>query len=95
MPFYRRVSQLRQASKPQASVGAVSLESPDELRQFLSKEGVSADGVYKIPFASGLRGTPTVLIVDEKGTIRRVFEGKLDSSREQAILDIIATGKIS
>lgn len=37
----------------------------------------------------GVRGTPTLLLVDNKGTVADVWQGKLDSGQEERLLAVL------
>jgi hypothetical protein len=93
MPFYKKVSESRDRARV-----ALSVLSPDptgDMEKWLSDQSVAVDGVYAAPHNPGLRGTPTLLIVDAGGIVRRVFIGELDSAREQEFLQIVKTGSIT
>jgi hypothetical protein len=55
---------------------------------------VAVGGIYRIRKSAGLVGTPTLLIVDGNGIVRRVFEGALDSSSQQEFLSFLRIGVI-
>jgi hypothetical protein len=92
MPFYRTVGETRR-QRGAMRFFVVSAESPEVVAAHLQKEGVSPDGVYRIPQTAGLRGTPTLLVVDEQGIVRRAFEGGLTPARQEELLKVLRNGE--
>jgi hypothetical protein len=92
MPFYRQVTEIPGRAPQKLAISAISRDDPELLKGTLSKQHVNLDGVYRAPVIDALSSTPIVLIVDANGIVRRVFEGRLDSSREKDVLKIVASG---
>jgi hypothetical protein len=84
--FYQRLA------KEKASAGGVRLIAvlPQEVSQgqtYLSKLGVVVDEVRQSPLgAIGVSGTPTLLLVDNKGTVKQSWLGKLPPDKETEVL---------
>ena len=58
-----------------------------DAEEFLSKGGVRVDDVRQVALDSmGVRGTPTLLLVDEAGTVTDTWEGKLPADQEGQVL---------
>jgi len=74
MPFYRT---LREKLPSQASLVAVFPPQEPEPAKFLAGKDVKVDHVAStLALASiGVRGTPTLLLVDEKGKVERAWVG--------------------
>jgi hypothetical protein len=89
MPFYRQLSELRTDGKSATMLWAVSKDPPGEIKDLLAKEQVYVSGIYRTQKDLAIRGTPTLLIVDSSGIVRRVFEGQLDLTREHEVLAIV------
>jgi hypothetical protein len=86
LPFYR---ELTEKSKGQLNVIAVLPQPPSEARTFLSNAGVKADQIVTAsPDAVGVRGTPTVLLVNNNGVVERVWLGELDKARQDNLLAV-------
>jgi hypothetical protein len=67
----------------------------EDVRAFLTREHVEVDGIYQVPRSFGIiRGTPTLLIVDTKGVVRRASEGMLNAFRQEEILRIVQGGSL-
>jgi hypothetical protein len=84
--FYQRLA------KEKASVGGVRLIAvlPQEVRQgqtYLSKLGVAVDEVRQSTLSAiGVSGTPTLLLIDNKGAVKQSWLGKLSPDRETEVL---------
>lgn len=58
-----------------------------DAQQYLSGLGVSVDEIKQVePSAVNARGTPTLLMVDETGTVKKVWVGKLPPNKEAEVL---------
>jgi thiol-disulfide isomerase/thioredoxin len=87
--FYRRV--VEEARRSHVAVHAVMPQGEQEATAFLSKLGVSVDKVVSAsPSGIGVRGTPTVLLVDGAGTVTGAWPGKLPPERERELLARVA-----
>jgi len=81
-PFYRRIEQ--EAGKDLKML-AVLPQPAAEAEQYLKDEGVHVEQVRQVSLASiGVSGTPTMLLVDGKGIVTRVWTGRLQE-QEQAL----------
>jgi len=89
-PFFRL---LQQASNRQSKIVAVLPESVSESTAYLEKVGVQTDQVQQAaPGKIGIRGTPTMLLVDGRGTVTKIWVGKLDSEQQIEVLDTLRKG---
>lgn len=96
MPLYRRLATERHGPAGNAfTLVAVSAESPKDLLSYLAGQQVEFDSVYQIQLQNTLlRATPTVLIVDENGIVRRAAVGKLGAASEDALLRMVKAGRL-
>jgi hypothetical protein len=95
-PFYREIVNAQRGSQTRVSLAVVPVEPPDVMRQYLANEHIGIGGVYNLPSpVAGLTGTPTWLILDIDGIVRRVFFGKLDEPRQKELLEIVQAGVFS
>lgn len=87
--FYRRL--VEEAHKSQVAVQAVMPQAQKEATAFLTGMGVSVDKLVSLsPGAIGVRGTPTVLLVDDAGKVTGAWPGKLPPERETELLARLA-----
>ncbi|HTX33830.1 MAG TPA: hypothetical protein VME43_02380 [Bryobacteraceae bacterium] len=90
MPLYQRLSQMSGGAKSGWALMIASPEPAEDVRRFLSGEHIAAAGVIHTDLRSlGVTGTPTLLIIDSKGVIGRVFVGRLSDARERQLLRLL------
>ena len=83
--FYKRLSKGLEG-RSDVRILAVLPQGESEAREYLSKLGVSFKNVVQAPPASfGIRGTPTVMLVNQAGQIEGIWTGKLSSEQEARI----------
>ncbi len=83
-PFLRRVQQ--EAGK-KVKLVAVLPQPVAEGEQYLTGEGVHVDQVRQAPLGTiGVRGTPTMLLVNGSGTVMKVWTGKVQTGQEDQVL---------
>lgn len=89
MPFYQRIA--AEAKRTAAvHLTAVFPQSADAAKRYLAQAGLAVDEVLQVPMASlGLRGTPTLVLVDSQGVIVRVWPGRLPAALEAEVLDAV------
>jgi hypothetical protein len=91
MPFYRHVSEA--AAQASAQVHAVFPPGQAEPEKFLSARSVRTDSVVTHAFEKlGVRGTPTLLVVDAHGKIERAWVGALSPAQEKEVLQVLQRG---
>lgn len=92
MPFYKRlVDERNEKGSPVKVIAAVPGEGVrQEESTKLAEAGVATDGVVTLDFAKvKVAGTPTILLVDNKGKVLDVWVGKLDEGGEKAVLKVL------
>lgn len=58
-----------------------------DAQKYLNQLGVTVDEIKQVePSAVNARGTPTLLMVDETGTVKKVWIGKLPADKEAEVL---------
>jgi len=59
-------------------------------QEYLKSMGIITDEVRQLGLDSiGVRGTPTLLLVNSSGVVERAWVGKLNRDQEQAVLDVL------
>lgn len=87
-PFYRRLAD--ELSRRRVHLTAVLPQNADESSEYLRALQLAFGDVRQVPLrALQIRGTPTLLLVDERGVVRHVWEGKLTPEREQQVLEAV------
>lgn len=80
-PFYKRI---RQEVGGGMKMVAVLPQPQADAEQYLNAAGIKVDQVKQLTLNSlGVRGTPTMLLVDGKGIVTKFWVGKLQSREEE------------
>jgi len=83
VPFYRKLG----TTGTDVKMVAVLPQPVTEAQQYLSGEGVHVDEVKQIPLNNlGVRGTPTLMLVNDVGVVTDVWVGKLPPDQEAQVL---------
>ena len=89
-PFYRRI---RQEVGAGVKMIAVLPQPQADAEEYLNTAGVKVDEVRQLALtAIGVRGTPTMLLVDGKGVVTKVWVGKLQGQEEEQVLSVLKKG---
>lgn len=87
-PFYRRL--IAELPTGRVHLTAVVPETAEEGREYLRSLNIEIDDVREGSFQSlKIKGTPTLILVDERGEVRNVWLGRLPKDKEQEVIDII------
>lgn len=82
-PFYQRLA----SNHAKARLVAVLPQPVDEGKKYLDGMKVSVDDVRQAPLTVlGIRGTPTLILVDNSGATVRSWRGKLTPDKEGEVL---------
>lgn len=83
-PFFQRIQKERAKD---LKLVAVLPQPITESHRYLEGEGVTVDDVKQAQLNSiGVNGTPTLLLVDNAGTVKQVWQGKLQPQQEDGVL---------
>jgi len=86
-PFYRK---LQNELGRKVRIVAAFPQSVPEAEQYLSSAGLHVDQVKSVPLnVIGVRGTPTMLLVDAKGVVTKVWVGIIQEQQQQQILSLL------
>lgn len=85
-PFYKRLAAER-AARGGARLVALLPQGVDAGRAYLNGLGVAADDVKQAqPGAVGAGGTPTLILVNDRGEVTESWVGRLPPDGEEAVL---------
>ena len=88
-PFYQRLT-AELAQRSDIKLIAVFPQQVGDSKQYLSKLGVPISDVRQATLDSlGVRGTPTVIIVDKNGKVQQSWVGRLSPDKESEVLSRI------
>lgn len=86
MPFYKTL--VERAKEKGIKLVAVLPNSREEGSQYLKENGVEIQEIRQVQLNSvNVRGTPTLILVNDKGEVENSWVGKLPSNVEVKILD--------
>lgn len=85
--FYQRLAQQR-SEKQNVRLVAVLPQEVAESQKYLSELGVNVDEIKQaLPSALGVRGTPTLILVNRAGMVSDSWVGKLPLDKESEVLN--------
>jgi len=88
-PFYQKLAAFKSTAPNQLRLVAVLPEKQDEAAAYLNGHGISTDTVLSMPLSQiGVKGTPTLLLLNGQGKLEDYWVGLLNDSQQQKILDI-------
>lgn len=86
MPFYKTL--LQQAPQKGVKIVAVLPNPPEESTAYLSENGLTLPEIRQTSLNSvNVRGTPTLILVNEKGEVSNSWVGKLPAEKEKEVID--------
>lgn len=72
---------------------AVLPQSMAAAEQYLNSEGVRVDQVEQVQLPEvGIRGTPTMLLVDGRGIVTNIWTGLLRPAEQEQVLSVLRKG---
>lgn len=84
MPFYRRITQLSNTGK--VKVVAFFEHNDLESSEYMKRSQLTDVGISRANFDSlGIKGTPTLVLLDQGGKVLKSSVGKLDDKGEQEV----------
>lgn len=85
-PFYRSLVN-QAAGSATTRIVAILPQSPDDAKQYLEKLNLTVVNTYQVsPASVGIRGTPTLILVDGRGVVIESWEGQLPPSAEREVV---------
>jgi hypothetical protein len=92
MPFYREIALELSGGCRELGLVAVLPNTPTTAETLLSENGLDIPWVANTSLDSlGVQGTPTLLLVDQEGTLQDVWVGELSRGGEDDVLAAIDT----
>jgi hypothetical protein len=84
LSLYQRIGAMRRAGRIQ--VVGVGPETSEELRDYLKRSAVDVDAVVQLDPTIPAKGTPTIMLVDRQGIVRRSWLGCLSPTQERRLV---------
>jgi hypothetical protein len=90
IPFYQRLSAAVASHRPNTSLVAVLPDDVGTAESFLRNHQISVDQIAQASLPDlGVDDTPTLLLVDEHGTVEREWVGLLPADVEKQVISLI------
>jgi hypothetical protein len=87
VPFYQKLTAFKNSSPQGLRLVAVLPESKEEAEGYLKEHGIGVNEVVSMPVSKlGVRGTPTLLLLDGQNKLEEVWIGKLSSTQEGQVI---------
>ncbi|HKQ73916.1 MAG TPA: hypothetical protein VJ810_09335 [Blastocatellia bacterium] len=87
MPFYQKLSAFKNSSPEHVRLATVMPESKEEAEAYLKQYDIAADLVPSTPISRiGVKGTPTLLLLDGESRLVRSWVGQLNNSQESDVV---------
>lgn len=84
-PFYQQLVKERDAN---TRIVAVMPQPVSQGKDYLNRLGVTVDEIKQSPLSSvGIRGTPTLILIDSNGIVKESWVGKLPDSEEAKVIN--------
>lgn len=85
-PFYRRLA----SGKGNTQLVAILPQSLEQGSAYLNQLGISVDEIREFRLDRiGVQGTPTIILVDRSGIVKKTWVGKLSPQEELAVLNTL------
>jgi thiol-disulfide isomerase/thioredoxin len=87
VPFYQKLAAFKNSSPARVRLATVMTEPKEEIEAYLKKQGIAADAVFSMPVSQiGVKGTPTLLLLDGQNKLIESWVGKLNSQEESEVI---------
>lgn len=88
-PFYKRLAE----SKSGTRLVAVLPEPAEDGQSYLKRLGVPVDEIKQLSLDRiGVQGTPTLLLVDNSGVVKKYWVGKIPPEQEESVVSALLDG---
>lgn len=88
-PFYRRLVE-QVAFTNQTRLIAIFPQTTSQSRQYLARQEIEINTVREAaPVSLGVKGIPTLILVDANGVVTQSWDGMLSSDAEHQVLDAV------
>ncbi len=86
--FYQKLTAFKNSSPQGLRLVAVLPQSKEEAESYLKEQRIGVDEVISMDVSKlGVRGTPTLLLLDGKHKLEELWAGKLDPTQESQMME--------
>lgn len=87
VPFYQKLAAFKNSSPARLRLATVMSEPKEEIEVYLKQQGIAADAVFSMPMSQiGVKGTPTLLLLDGQNKLIESWVGQLNSQGESEVI---------
>jgi thioredoxin-related protein len=87
VPVYQKLAVFKNSSPARVRLATVMSEPKEEIEAYLKKHGIAADAVFSMPVSQiGVKGTPTLLLLDGQNKLIESWVGQLNSQEESEVI---------
>ena len=87
VPFYQKLALFKNSAPERVRLATVMAEPKEEIEAYLKKHGIAADAVFSMPVSQiGVKGTPTLLLLDGQNKLIESWVGQLNSQEESEVI---------
>ncbi len=96
VPLYHDLLKAREHANPRTRMVAIGLEDSSTLQRYLKEHDLTFDEVSSVPRSRiKFRGTPTMVLLDQSGTVKGVWAGFLTSEqRKGEVIQMMSAGHV-
>ena len=90
MPFYTRLNDSLKQTGRATRLVAVSTDSVDVLKEYFDKHGLAPELLRTVSEKDlKIAGTPTLILADANGVVKKIWVGLLNAEREAAVISAV------
>ena len=94
-PFYQRLVR-EMAGRGNIHLTAVLPQTVDESKKYLNDLGVAIEDIKQAELdAVGVKGTPTLILVNNEGAVMNAWVGKLTADNEEGVLRLLQENTVA
>jgi thiol-disulfide isomerase/thioredoxin len=87
VPFYQKLAVFKNSAPARVRLATVMSEPKEEIEAYIKKNGIAADAVFSMPVSQiGVKGTPTLLLLDGQNKLVESWVGQLSSQDESEVI---------
>jgi hypothetical protein len=88
VPFYQKLTAFKSSSPQGLRLVAVFPDKQEEAEAYLKGNGIGVDAVVSMPISNlGVRGTPTLLLLDGQNKLEEIWIGKQTDAEESQVIE--------
>jgi hypothetical protein len=96
LPFYRKLLEANVSSQKVLRIVAIFPNAADDVAKYIRENDLSIDTIPGVPLNSlGLSGTPSLLLLNQKGEVKDFWIGKLPSTETDELIRSLTSSDLN